>query len=147
MTCRKHHKRHKYDSEKYHRSPSLDSDVSGKEVIEEISIEEEEVYVSRESTEEQKPVQSPEESVIPEGKSVESLSIEDTNRIRAKLGLKPLSVGNSSAANGDSSTKAEFVHAPAEDLWKKKKEAEIREKLQARKEKRNIEKKYSKVRI
>jgi len=109
-------------------------------------VEEEEVYVSRDSVEEPIPVQPPQVDVIQEGKSVESLSIEDTNRIRAKLGLKPLSVGNSSSTDGTSAKKDDFVHAPAEDLWKKKKESELRDKLQARKEKRTIEKKYSKVR-
>ena len=72
------------------------------------------------------------------------MSIEETNRLREKLGLKPLDVGNSSSGNKTAGS-ADFVHAPAEDLWKKKKESELREKLQARKDKRSIEKKYSKV--
>ena len=84
-----------------------------------------------------------ESSFIQEGKKEESLSIEDTNRLREKLGLKPLNVGSSSP--NKEGEKADFVHAPAEDLWKKKKETELREKLQARKDKRNIDKKYSKV--
>lgn len=94
------------------------------------------------------------------------LSIEETNKLRAKLGLKPLEVGPSTVPDGDSSQKeedapkddktgrsyekikddlGEFYHKPAASLTAKTKEDKIREKLKERKEKRAIEEKLKKV--
>lgn len=81
------------------------------------------------------------------GKSHESLSIEETNKLRIKLGLKPLQVDDGASAEGGGAAKKEdeFVHKPAEDLWNKKKQDEIRQKLLIAKEKRLQQKKLSKV--
>ena len=86
---------------------------------------------------------------VPEGgKSHESLSIEETNKLRIKLGLKPLQVDDEASGEGGGVTKEdEFVHKPAEDLWNKKKQDEIRQKLLIAKEKRLQQKKLSKVSI
>lgn len=142
--CRKQHKHHKNESRERYKSPTP-NDTNGKNsVTEDVSIEEEEVvYVNKEPVDEPRVADDVESQFVQRGKSDESLSIEETNKIREKLGLKPLNVGNSST--DDPSAKAEFVHAPAADLWKKKKEAEIREKINSRKQKRLHEKKMSKV--
>ncbi|XP_065085690.1 U4/U6.U5 tri-snRNP-associated protein 1 [Ochlerotatus camptorhynchus] len=94
------------------------------------------------------------------------LSIEETNKLRAKLGLKPLEVGPSTIPEGSSSQRdedapkdaktgksyerikddlGEFYHKPASSLTAKTKEEKIREKLKERKERRAIEDKLKKV--
>uniref|UniRef100_H2ZE65 U4/U6.U5 tri-snRNP-associated protein 1 n=1 Tax=Ciona savignyi TaxID=51511 RepID=H2ZE65_CIOSA len=89
--------------------------------------------------------QIPEEPV--EEQKSESLSIDETNKIRAKLGLKPLDIGNSQSEDGVKLNSDEnFVHAPAEDLAEKKKQEKLREKIMESKKKREIAKKMSKVR-
>lgn len=83
---------------------------------------------------------------VPEGgKSHESLSIEETNKLRIKLGLKPLQLNDGADTEGGTSKEEEFVHKPAEDLWNKKKQDEIRQKLLIAKEKRLQQKKLAKV--
>ncbi|XP_055613149.1 U4/U6.U5 tri-snRNP-associated protein 1-like [Uranotaenia lowii] len=100
-------------------------------------------------------------SPIPENGAGDCLSIEETNKLRAKLGLKPLETGpseNSTASKRDedepSSTKkdnlikddwGEFYHKPAANLAEKTKESKIRDKLKERKEKRAVEEKLKKV--
>lgn len=42
-----------------------------------------------------------------------SISIEETNRIRAELGLKPLDVGGETAGDGEGTTEKKDVHVPA----------------------------------
>ncbi|XP_038072240.1 U4/U6.U5 tri-snRNP-associated protein 1-like isoform X2 [Patiria miniata] len=81
---------------------------------------------------------------------VESLSIAETNKIRAKLGLPPLKVdGNASqptAEGGDGAKKeGEDVHKPAVNLGEKRKAEEIKAKLALIKEKRKINQKLQKV--
>nr|CAB3265870.1 U4/U6.U5 tri-snRNP-associated protein 1-like [Phallusia mammillata] len=121
----------------YEDSPKERS-TRNQEVVEEV-IEEEEVYVA-----------PAEEQSVSEPTSHQtenqSLSIDETNRIRAKLGLKPLEV-KSSGANGEGAGKSEedFVHAPAADLWKQKKEKEMRDKIQASRDKRKMNQKLSKI--
>lgn len=79
-------------------------------------------------------------------KSHESLSIEETNKLRAKLGLKPLNVGTDNGNSGDGeNSKEEFVHKPAEDLWKKQQDEKIKEKIHLMKEKRILQNKMRKV--
>lgn len=87
------------------------------------------------------------------------ISIEETNKIRAKLGLKPLEV-NSGPVAPSSNDKArnpeglstykddwgEFLHKPADDLAEKAQVKKIRERLHQKKEKRKIEEKLLKVR-
>ncbi|XP_072031054.1 U4/U6.U5 tri-snRNP-associated protein 1-like [Amphiura filiformis] len=106
------------------------------------------------------------------GKAVQSLSIEETNKIRAKLGLPPLEDSKSPAKKDKESTAAasssssdptlEFreetrlgrgetrledgdVHKPAVNLREQRKANEIKEKLALIKEKRQINKKLKKV--
>lgn len=102
-------------------------------------------------------------SPIPENGAGDSLSIEETNRLRAKLGLKPLEVGpsngGSSITNDDSRRNddnkdnlpiikddwGEHYHKPAENLAEKAKAEKVREKLKERKEKRAVEAKLAKI--
>lgn len=82
---------------------------------------------------------------------VESLSIEDTNKLRSKLGLKPLDVGtsaNNKNKKDDEKKKddlGEFYHKPAENLQKKAEQEKIKAKLAEIREKRILNNKYNKV--
>ncbi|GFS11714.1 U4/U6.U5 tri-snRNP-associated protein 1 [Elysia marginata] len=69
-----------------------------------------------------------------------SLSIAETNRLRAQLGLKPLDVPETGDGEDSKPKKSEGVHAPAINMGEKKKADKLREKLSTRKEKRNMEK-------
>lgn len=76
------------------------------------------------------------------GSAQESLSIEETNRLRAKLGLKPLEIAEKPAEDGKiKDDLGEFYHKPATNIAAQKKSEKIREKLEERKEKRKIEQK------
>lgn len=101
-----------------------------------------------------------EESSKNGGGTVESLSIEETNKLRAKLGLKPLDVGGSSKSKepeAGSSKKVddgkkkddwgEFYHKPAENLAQKTQQEKIKEKLTEIKEKRLLQNKLAKVKL
>lgn len=105
--------------------------------------------MSQEVRERSPPVQK-EESPEPEtsSKNTESLSIEETNKLRAKLGLKPLEVSKSSSSRDDGKKKddlGEFYHKPATNIAKKMQEEKIRAKLNEHKEKRMLEQKLSRV--
>lgn len=82
---------------------------------------------------------------------VESLSISETNKLRAKLGLKPLDVGSSEASSSkkdDGKKKddlGEFYHKPAENLFEKAEREKIRTKIVEHREKRLLQTKLSKV--
>lgn len=87
---------------------------------------------------------SPEPST---GQSAESLSIEETNKLRAKLGLKPLQVDRPSKRD-DGKKKddlGEFYHKPAFNMGDKAEQEKIRLRLAEHREKRNVESKLSKV--
>lgn len=96
-------------------------------------------------------------SPVPEGGAGDSLSIEETNRLRAKLGLKPLEVTatpvvkerkDDSKHNNLVTIKddwGEFLHKPAENLAVKSSQDKMREKLKERKEKRSLEARLAKV--
>ncbi|KAG1940533.1 U4/U6.U5 tri-snRNP-associated protein 1 [Pimephales promelas] len=71
-----------------------------------------------------------------------SLSIEETNKLRAKLGLKPLDLNENKKETG---TKEEPLVAETINPVHIKQQAEIREKLAALKEKRLLNKKLGKV--
>ncbi|GBM59200.1 U4/U6.U5 tri-snRNP-associated protein 1 [Araneus ventricosus] len=77
-----------------------------------------------------------------------SLSIEETNKLRAKLGLKPLEVKSQipgiESEDQDPSKPAE-VFVKTENLSEKKKAEDLREKLRIIKEKRAIEEKLRKT--
>ncbi|XP_053693753.1 U4/U6.U5 tri-snRNP-associated protein 1 [Sabethes cyaneus] len=108
-------------------------------------------------------------SPIPENGAGDVLSIEETNKLRAKLGLKPLEVGPSSESSSAAATAekrdenaprnektgqsyekikddwGEFYHKPAANLAEKTKEDKIREKLKERKDKRAVEDKLKEL--
>lgn len=80
------------------------------------------------------------------GGSQASLSIEETNRLRAKLGLKPLEVESKNANKGRDKEDAkikddlgEFYHKPAINTNERAKSQKIREKLTVQREKRAID--------
>ncbi|XP_046564938.1 U4/U6.U5 tri-snRNP-associated protein 1-like [Haliotis rubra] len=98
------------------------------------------------------------EPVEPEGQHASasgggetSLSIDETNRIRAKLGLKPLDVpgsSNNAEAGGEEGEKPkekEDVHAPPVNWGEQKKTEALREKMAILKQKRLMNKKLRKV--
>ncbi|XP_018403851.1 PREDICTED: U4/U6.U5 tri-snRNP-associated protein 1 [Cyphomyrmex costatus] len=86
-------------------------------------------------------------SPVKGGASQTSLSIEETNKIRAKLGLKPLEVDNISKddPNKIKDDLGEFYHKPAPNNSDKIKAQKLREKIGTQKEKRQIEANLSKV--
>ncbi|XP_068151153.1 U4/U6.U5 tri-snRNP-associated protein 1 [Drosophila tropicalis] len=105
-------------------------------------------------------------SPIPDNGAGDVLSIEETNKLRAKLGLKPLEVDSgptksSSAASshGESHAKSsgekdlssykdewgEFLHKPADNIKEKKQAEKLREKLNQRKEKRFLEERLARI--
>ncbi|EHB13772.1 U4/U6.U5 tri-snRNP-associated protein 1 [Heterocephalus glaber] len=71
-----------------------------------------------------------------------SLSIEETNKLRAKLGLKPLEV---SAVKKEAGTKEEPVAADVINPMAMRQREELREKLAAAKEKRLLNQKLGKI--
>lgn len=102
-----------------------------------------------------KPAKLP--SPIPENGAGDSLSIEETNKLRAKLGLKPLQIdsneGSSSSkkktsAEGEPMHKdewGEFYHKPANNISEKLQAEKLREKFRQNKEKRALEKKLKTI--
>ncbi|KAL5971626.1 tri-snRNP-associated protein 1 [Taenia solium] len=74
--------------------------------------------------------------------TAESLSIDETNKLRAKLGLAPLDLGGDSKADSDEAkprnSDTDFVHAPAKDLTKAKQAEKLQEKIATAKEKREL---------
>lgn len=76
-----------------------------------------------------------------------SLSIEETNKLRAKLGLKPLETSTVSAddPNKIKDDLGEFYHKPAPNVNDKVKTQKIKERLHTQKERRQIESHLSKV--
>lgn len=91
--------------------------------------------------------------------SSDSLSIEETNKLRAKLGLKPLTITdnkksettttdssadvNSKKKYIDKDTNQEFEHMPAQNLAEKKEAKTFKEKLEQQREKRKLLEKLS----
>lgn len=67
-----------------------------------------------------------------------SLTIQQTNELRAKLGLKPLEADDSESQSNETSSKSQDVHAPAANLTELKKTAALREKMAAIREKRRV---------
>ncbi|XP_002737972.2 U4/U6.U5 tri-snRNP-associated protein 1-like [Saccoglossus kowalevskii] len=76
-----------------------------------------------------------------------SLSIEETNKLRVKLGLKPLEVDGEKKDESAEVPydKREDVHKPAVNLAQERKREEIRQKMEMIKEKRRINQKLNKV--
>ncbi|CAL1684383.1 unnamed protein product [Lasius platythorax] len=86
-------------------------------------------------------------SPVKGGASQASLSIEETNKLRAKLGLKPLDVDNTPKddPNKIKDDLGEFYHKPAPNNNEKIKAQKLREKIGTQKEKRQIEANLSRV--
>ncbi|KAG7209511.1 hypothetical protein KM043_015596 [Ampulex compressa] len=86
-------------------------------------------------------------SPIKGGASQTSLSIEETNKLRAKLGLKPLDVDNTPKddPNKIKDDLGEFYHKPAPNVNDKVKTQKLKEKIGTQKQKRQIEASLSKV--
>ena len=88
---------------------------------------------------------------------IASMSIEDANRVRAQLGLKPLNVGSGQTKSdkqdeddrddleGSAIPNSEVRHKPAENLTEKSHIEKMREKLQQRRQKRLVEAKLLNV--
>ncbi|XP_012286069.1 U4/U6.U5 tri-snRNP-associated protein 1 [Orussus abietinus] len=80
------------------------------------------------------------------GASETSLSIEETNRLRAKLGLKPLEVETTKDdSNKIKDDLGEFYHKPAPNVNDKLKVQKIKEKISIQKQKRQIESNLAKI--
>ncbi|KAF5291182.1 hypothetical protein FQA39_LY14424 [Lamprigera yunnana] len=82
--------------------------------------------------------------------SSESLSIKESNRLRAKLGLKPLQIETTKSKQNDGKKKddlGEFYHKPAHSLTEKNQQEKLRSKLTVHREKRKIDNKLSKVKL
>ncbi|XP_054007157.1 U4/U6.U5 tri-snRNP-associated protein 1 [Hylaeus anthracinus] len=86
-------------------------------------------------------------SPIKGGTAQTSLSIEETNKLRAKLGLKPLELDSTSKddPNKIKDDLGEFYHKPAPDVNEKIKTQKLKEKIGLQKQKRQIEASLSKV--
>lgn len=104
-------------------------------------------------------------SPIPENGAGDVLSVEETNKLRAKLGLKPLEVESGSSSKPSTSAAitaelkkpgqkdlsmykdewGEFIHKPAESIKEKTKAEKLREKLKQRKEKRFLEERLARI--
>ncbi|XP_060562043.1 U4/U6.U5 tri-snRNP-associated protein 1-like [Ruditapes philippinarum] len=73
-----------------------------------------------------------------------SLSIEETNKLRAKLGLKPLEV-STGAPDSEKESLRDAVHKPAESWTQAKKTEKIKDKLERSKQRREISSKLDKI--
>lgn len=86
---------------------------------------------------------------------IASMSIEESNKLRAKLGLKPLNIGGGAAKDAeeeDDGTKegslipgSDVRHLPAVNLTEKTHIEKMREKLQQKRQKRLVESKLLNV--
>lgn len=106
-------------------------------------------------------------SPIPENGAGDCLSVAETNKLRAKLGLKPLDVGDGGSTSADGAAAAEpsrprdpahaglsmhkdewgeFLHKPADNLASKLEAEKLREKIRQRKERRLHEERLRRVR-
>merc|ERR1712130_991348 len=78
----------------------------------------------------------------------ESMSIDETNKLRAKLGLAPLEITTDEKAE-DGTLKADdgtsFHHVPAESITDKKKSEKLRKKIEERRKARKIDDKLKQI--
>lgn len=91
----------------------------------------------------------------PVSSSDQSLSIEETNKLRAKLGLKPLEVPSAAPAKKDDGSSpakvmggtdmGDFVHKPADNIASKQRAEKIKAKIAERKAKRQLEAKLASI--
>lgn len=86
-------------------------------------------------------------SPIKDGMSQTSLSIEETNKLRAKLGLKPLEVDSTSKddPNKIKDDLGEFYHKPAPNANDQLKTQKLKERIGVQKQKRQIEANLAKI--
>lgn len=108
------------------------------------------------------PSRSRSSSPMPDGGAGDCLSISETNKLRAKLGLKPLEVGPKETPASSSKSDApkdpnaeglsrikddwgEFYHKPATNISDKTEAEKLRDRLKEKKEKRAIEGKLRKL--
>lgn len=82
-----------------------------------------------------------------EGTERMSMSVEETNKMRAALGLKPLTVDDKPTGDPDAPKKSansdeNFVHKPAANITEKKRSEQLMEKLSVQKEKRQLQEKF-----
>ncbi|KAK2723098.1 hypothetical protein QYM36_003332 [Artemia franciscana] len=123
------HKKHKKDKDREKEKKRIKEEKVEKKIVSVPDIEDGECASEGEI------VDSPEKA----SGAGESLSIEETNKLRIKLGLKPLDVGE-----GKSEDKKD-VHKPAINLREKKEAEKLRQKLKERQQKRKVEKKLKSV--
>ncbi|CAF3360470.1 unnamed protein product [Rotaria socialis] len=76
-----------------------------------------------------------------------SLSVDETNKLRASLGLKPLAVDDNANEDSDGPKKGlnsdeNFVHRPAANLTEKKRTEQVMEKISVHREKRQLQEKF-----
>ncbi|CAF0844189.1 unnamed protein product [Rotaria sordida] len=86
-------------------------------------------------------------NITREGTERMSLSINETNKLRASLGLKPLTIDDHTTTDSDTTKKSlnsdeNFVHRPAINLTEKKRTEHVTEKLSVHKEKRMLQEKF-----
>ncbi|XP_035727940.1 U4/U6.U5 tri-snRNP-associated protein 1-like [Vespa mandarinia] len=86
-------------------------------------------------------------SPVKDGISQTSLSIEETNKLRAKLGLKPLEVDSTSKddPNKIKDDLGEFYHKPAPNANDQLKTQKLKERIGIQKQKRQIEANLAKI--
>ncbi|KAJ6628254.1 U4/U6.U5 tri-snRNP-associated protein 1 [Pseudolycoriella hygida] len=94
-------------------------------------------------------------SPIPDGGAGDVLSIAETNKLRAKLGLKPLETNSDTTAQEPKKDAdglkmhkdewGEFLHKPADNLADKLQAEKLREKFRQKKEKRQIDNKLKTI--
>ncbi|XP_060516970.1 U4/U6.U5 tri-snRNP-associated protein 1 [Cylas formicarius] len=146
---KRHKRKHKHHKEKKReRSSKQDYESDDSDVVEIIPISDEPRRESKESTRDVGSHKTTKE--LSTGQGADSLSIEETNQLRATLGLKPLEVGTttSSKSKNDGKIKddlGEFYHKPAENWAAKAEQEKLRAKLAEHKEKRLQQTKLSKV--
>ncbi|RNA29920.1 U4 tri-snRNP-associated 1 [Brachionus plicatilis] len=112
----------------------------------------------RRDKKDKKPASSKQSRIEEAGGAAEnlSLSIEETNKLRAKLGLKPLSVDDHNKEKQkendsgkktfiDKDTNQEFEHAPAKNLTEVREQKEFKQKLDEQREKRRLAQKIRQV--
>ncbi|OQR67454.1 hypothetical protein BIW11_13517 [Tropilaelaps mercedesae] len=80
---------------------------------------------------------------IDDGREKLSMSIEETNRLRAKLGLKPLQVENDGEKKSEENKE---VFVKTENISEKKEAEAFRDKVRTMREKQQFKQKYEKVR-
>ncbi|KAB0795301.1 hypothetical protein PPYR_12140 [Photinus pyralis] len=136
----RHHRRHKERKREKLQRHERDSDDS--DVVEVVPVD-------------VPPSSPPPPPEISGGGSVESLSIKETNKLRAKLGLKPLQTESGAKLDkqkpdNDGKKKddlGEFYHKPAHSLTAKNQQEKLRSRLSDHREKRSYDVKLSKVKL